>query len=826
MVVTMHARSSIRESLPAIVLVSILIALPVLTLAASAQRSPAQLEGDAEPRCRLHRSLWALLGSRAPETDVELIVHYDEDVTDGDLARLERAGLDPVAVFDAVPLVYLRTQLARVQDIAALEGVTFIQNNTRLSYQMELTTRVVNATQTWYNRIETVAGDDGTVIDGSGVTAAVVDSGIDAGHPDLDYGEKTIMNLKSDSDLAWYEIENADTSSGHGTHCAGTVAGNGDASGGARRGVAPGANLIGLSTGEAVAIINAYGAMEWVYEHSRPGHNPYNIRVVSNSWGAAGDFYDPEDAISKITEKLTYENNVVVVFAAGNADGDGSGYEGEDGETYPNTNPYANIPSAVSVAAIERDGTGIAEFSSRGLRDVNETFPDIGAPGVSIWSTAARRTLISVMTKDDPSTINPYYFAISGTSMATPHISGVVALLWQVCPQMRTSTVHDDYSGTDTGWWSAPNTRVHEAELILEAAGQYIPPGGEKGAPENGTMHDAFGLRTDFAQGHGLIDTQRAVGIAQTLSELRTMDRNGDGDPDWPEATVRDAVAVYDGKSVRRNGYRFGKSDTLVTDWKGEWTRFNNQSNQLSPWDTDQHHGVFIPERAKTLDIELSYTPIDTESRLQLTSLDLTIDLDGDGTDDYTTSGDPREGRRTASLDLTTGEFASARGRRWKFNVEGRGVGFGFFDLGILNGLSAEHYPEVMVEYDVSLRLTLDMTKTTPLSDDVAIDPDDEQLEGAAGIVVVPQHMGADTAQWWLGDASMQFAPDPGDGYVLLTTNVYDMTRVEKPAAVADGEGGGGSLVPLIVTLLIVIAAVIVAALVDLRRRRNRDQGQ
>ena len=112
--------------------------------------------------------------------------------------------------------------------------------------------------------------------------------------------------------MTWYELENSDTSSGHGTHCAGTVGGNGDASGGARRGVAPGVNLIGLSTGEALWILNAIGGLEWVYEHSKPGANPYNIRVVSNSWGSSED-YDPEDAVVQLIEKLTYENNVVVV---------------------------------------------------------------------------------------------------------------------------------------------------------------------------------------------------------------------------------------------------------------------------------------------------------------------------------------------------------------------------------------------------------------------------------------------------------------------------------------------------------------------------------
>ena len=100
----------------------------------------------------------------------------------------------------------------------------------------EGTTTVINATKVWNSDVLNAYGAHLGRIDGSGVTAVVLDSGIDAGHPDLDYKTKTIMNLKSDNgNPPWIEVENSDTSSGHGTHCAGTVAGNGDASGGARK---------------------------------------------------------------------------------------------------------------------------------------------------------------------------------------------------------------------------------------------------------------------------------------------------------------------------------------------------------------------------------------------------------------------------------------------------------------------------------------------------------------------------------------------------------------------------------------------------------------
>ena len=81
--------------------------------------------------------------------------------------------------------------------------------------------------------------------------------------------------------------------------------------------------------------------LEWTYEHSRPGLNEFNIRVVSNSWGTNGD-YNPSNAVTVLTDMLTYDNDVAVIFAASN-----SGGSGGESENDLRTNMYANTPSAI-----------------------------------------------------------------------------------------------------------------------------------------------------------------------------------------------------------------------------------------------------------------------------------------------------------------------------------------------------------------------------------------------------------------------------------------------------------------------------------------------
>ncbi len=434
---------------------------------------------------------------------------------------------------------------------------------------MHDTVHVIDAVDAWHR---VVVQPDGRVAydldlgfsewDGDGTAIVDLDTGVDAGHPDYDYlepwaGDKTLYSAKFNGQT-WVETRNSDTSSGHGTHVGGTIAGNGDASAGRRAGVAKGAQLIALGTGDGASIFAAEQGLEWTYEHSRPGANEYHIRVVSNSWGTDGD-YDPQGVIARLTDMLTYDHGVAVIFAASNSGGSGGECSGD-----LRTNVYANTPSAISIAALTHDGTAVTSFSSRGCMAQQHTWPDLGAPGRDIWATAPRGTAIDASTRTQG---DLYYMAISGTSMATPHIGGVAGLLLDVAPSLRAASYHsDDHDQGDSlvmgagaaaygqfdAWEDANWSKVHEVELILELTARYE---GMANSCEDGNDEDscndipatcyrsATGGCHDWRVGHGLVDVDEAMALARTLHLLRDPDL--DGFIDHPEFTVWDAWDIY-----------------------------------------------------------------------------------------------------------------------------------------------------------------------------------------------------------------------------------------------------------------------------------------
>jgi len=232
--------------------------------------------------------------------------------------------------------------------------------------------------------IAMVNGDSG----GAGVTVAVLDTGVFTDHPDLD------VKLCKDATKRGIR-DGCKDNNGHGTHVSGTIAANGGADGLGIIGVAPSANLwmikvcgnAGCWTDDIAAAIT-YATDQ-------------GADIISMSLGG-----DSESSLIADAVDYAVQNDVLVVAAAGN---DGP----SDGSI---DYPAANF-EVVAVGAIDQS-QNVPSWSSRGINDddyvVEEKEVEFGAPGVSVESTWN----------------NGGYNIISGTSMATPHVSGLAAKLW------------------------------------------------------------------------------------------------------------------------------------------------------------------------------------------------------------------------------------------------------------------------------------------------------------------------------------------------------------------------------------------------------------
>jgi serine protease AprX len=372
---------------------------------------------------------------------------------------LRSLGITKGLTLSKLGMVATPATAGQVRALRSNSAVRSIWSNDRLRYFMNEARVLTGVDRLRVDNNFTIANGSQAVTGTGNFSVVINDSGIDATHNDLKFGSHVIQNVQllTDTDtlagftplLAVENLPNTDSHVGHGTHCAGIIGATGQMSGGRYQGVAPGARLIGCGSGYGLFILNALGGFEW----SRANQFIYNIRIISNSWGSSGAF-DPDNPIN-IATKNAYDNNIIVVFAAGNS--------GPGKDTY---NPYAKAPWVIGVAAGTKEG-GLASFSSRGTPqserltngDPNDDFdaPTITAPGTgrefdtnsgkftaAIVSTRAITNVVANGLTDDteiPVAYVPYYTQISGTSMACPFVAGTVALMLDADPTLNPDQV-------------------------------------------------------------------------------------------------------------------------------------------------------------------------------------------------------------------------------------------------------------------------------------------------------------------------------------------------------------------------------------------------
>ncbi|KOV72593.1 peptidase S8 [Streptomyces sp. AS58] len=266
---------------------------------------------------------------------------------------------------------------------------------------------------------------------GEGVKVAVLDTGADQTHPDL---AGRVSEAKDFSGSG-----STQDRFGHGTHVAATAAGSGAASGGLRKGVAPGADLlIGKVLGD-----NGYGSESQVIE-GMEWAAAQGARVVNMSLGADMET-DGTDPLSLAVNEISRSSGALFVVAAGNS--------GELGERTVGSPGAAD--AALTVGAVDRDDS-LASFSSRGPRFGDKAAkPDITAPGVGIVAARAAGTTMGVPVDD-------HYVAAGGTSMATPHVAGAAALL---------AGQHPDWTGEQLKDALISTSRTVDGQVPTEQGG-------------------------------------------------------------------------------------------------------------------------------------------------------------------------------------------------------------------------------------------------------------------------------------------------------------------------------------------------------------------
>jgi serine protease AprX len=481
-------------------------------------------------------------------------VHFSAGTPAAHRDLLADHGLIITADFESTAqAVFAVGTVGEIRALTREPSVSYLEENRRLTYSGD--------TGVWSSRSrvaqEAVSGGpyfdgDGDVVTGEGVGVAIVDSGINANHPDLT--NRVGRNFKivcttpglidTSTGQCFGPLEfvdvgntaNTDTTSGHGTHVSGIVAGDGTQSTGPYpvpsaapnvrgtfTGVAPGATLHGFSTGEVIVVLYAAEAWQYIYDH----YDEFEprIKVVNNSFGEPGGAtYDPNSIDAKLVKALVEQKGVTFAFSAGNSGGDGSA---------DTTSSYCDDPTPGVICVANYDdaspgtsptGTGNRDFalnstSSRGLASASNTWPDISAPG-TFYTAACVRGVQPVCATGivNEARWGPWYGSISGTSMSSPHTAGIAALLLEARPELTPGAIED---------------------TLLDTAHKFTAGGGYVADPQNpGETHS-------FDKGAGLVDVPAALaglGVAHGGS-------GGGGGTGTPQVRITDPAdgSEFDG---------------------------------------------------------------------------------------------------------------------------------------------------------------------------------------------------------------------------------------------------------------------------------------
>jgi serine protease AprX len=391
--------------------------------------------------------LAVLLNRLTDDSNVNAAIVYHHLPSDSNLADLVNLGVLGGLRFRVLPVITVTATRRQMMAISQLPGVRSIYGNRTLTLNSEPEVRAVTGVNRAWQDLEITAANQGLRVTGKNVTVAVLDTGVDGTHGDLlnrvskniKLADTQSINVGFNYPINSDTLANTDQLYGHGTFVAGVIAGNGNLSGGKFSGVAPGANLVGLSAGD----LTLFYVLEGLDYLLANGGN-LGVKVVNCSF-SANSVFDANDPVNIATRMLT-DAGINVVFSAGNT-----------GPGAHTLNPYAAAPWVVSVGATDTPGR-LASFSSRGDFASPIFHPTLAAPGVNVVSLRgsgiANVTGAAGLAAADTQRLSPtellYYTTASGTSFSAPQVAGAIALMLEANPSLTPAQVKDILQRTAT----------------------------------------------------------------------------------------------------------------------------------------------------------------------------------------------------------------------------------------------------------------------------------------------------------------------------------------------------------------------------------------